>query len=193
MTDTPRKFRPALTGASRLASGPGRRRTAHPDHVRGGGMVSLDPRGPIPPTWQRGRVHELARMKLIDLIALYQSMLPDATGEHDQVARTAPGGWTKDQVITAIRNLEAPYDEVGGWARAMRIIGACEPDLGQHVAGLQHRRVAPLQGRDAAGHAAGQGPLAGGHAGRVAVPGKDDLIRLEPADITVSRVFGAGT
>ena len=91
-------------------------------------MVSLDPRGPIPPTWQRGRIHELARTRLIDLIALYQSMLPDGAAEHDQVARSAAGGWTKDQVITAIRNLEAPYDEVGGWARAMLIIGACEPD-----------------------------------------------------------------
>jgi hypothetical protein len=128
MTETPREFRPAEV--SRRAAVPGHRRTAYPDHARGGGMVSLDPRAPVPAaaalTWQRGRIHQLAKMKLIDLIALYQSMLPDGVGEHDQVARTAPGGWTKDQVITAIRNLEAPYDEVGGWARAMRIIGAWE-------------------------------------------------------------------
>jgi hypothetical protein len=126
MTETPREFRPAEV--SRRAAVPGHRRTAYPGHVRGGGLVSLDPRVPAPAalTWQRGRIHQLAKMKLIDLIALYQSMLPDGVGEHDQVARTAPGGWTKDQVITAIRNLEAPYDEVGGWARAMRIIGAWE-------------------------------------------------------------------
>ena len=65
----------------------------------------------------------MAKMKLMDLIALYQSMLPNKTG-HEQVAQTAAGSWTKDEVITAIRNLEAPYEEVGGWRRAMQIIGS---------------------------------------------------------------------
>jgi hypothetical protein len=45
---------------------------------------------------------------------------------HEQVAQTAAGGWTRDQVITAIRNLEAPYEEVGGWQRAMQILGASQ-------------------------------------------------------------------
>jgi hypothetical protein len=79
--------------------------------------------------WQPGRIHQLAKMRLIDLIALYQSMLPGKGGEHDQAAQTAAGGWTKDQVITAIRNLEAPYEDVGGWQRAMKIIAA-EPTDG---------------------------------------------------------------
>jgi hypothetical protein len=79
---------------------------------------------PVALAWQRGHIHQLAKMKLIDLIALYQSMLPNGAGEFDQVAQMAAGGWTKDQVITAIRNLEAPYEEVGGWRRAMQIIGA---------------------------------------------------------------------
>jgi hypothetical protein len=84
------------------------------------------------PAWQPGRIHQLAKMRLVDLIALYQSMLPNETGAHDQVAQTAAGGWTKDQVITAIRSLEAPYEDVGGWQRAMEIIGAsaCPVDLG---------------------------------------------------------------
>ena len=81
---------------------------------------------PAPLTWRPGRIHQLAKMKLIDLIALYQSMLPNQAGEHDQVAQMAAGGWTRDQVITAIRNLEAPYEEVGGWKRAMQIIGTCQ-------------------------------------------------------------------
>jgi hypothetical protein len=75
------------------------------------------------PTWQPGRIHQLAKMKLMDLIALYLSMLPDGA-EHQQAARMAAGGWTRDQVITAIRDLEAPYEEVGGWQRAMKIIGS---------------------------------------------------------------------
>jgi hypothetical protein len=33
--------------------------------------------------------------------------------KHVQVAQAAADTWTKDQVITAIRNLEAPYDQVG--------------------------------------------------------------------------------
>jgi hypothetical protein len=81
---------------------------------------------PVPFTWQPGRIHQLAKLKLIDLIALYQSMLPTQPGEHDQTAQMAAGGWTRDQVITAIRNLEAPYEEVGGWQRAMQIIGPCQ-------------------------------------------------------------------
>lgn len=91
--------------------------------VRRTGLVVL---GTVPAVlaWQPGRIHQLARMRLIDLIALYQSMLPGKTGEHDHAARTAVGGWTKDQVITAIRDLEAPYEAVGGWKRAMEIIGA---------------------------------------------------------------------
>ena len=93
-------------------------------------VVGIDPQHPIsapaPLTWPPGRIHQLAKMKLIDLIALYQSMLPARPGEHDQVAQMAAGGWTRDQVITAIRNLEAPYEEVGGWKRAMQIIGACQ-------------------------------------------------------------------
>jgi hypothetical protein len=114
-----------------------RRRRGHPVPVSGNsggriishtgrGVVGIGPQPPISPpavlTWQPGRIHQLAKMRLIDLIALYQSMLPDTTGEHDQVAQTAAGGWTKDQVITAIRNLEAPYEQVGGWKRAMEII-----------------------------------------------------------------------
>jgi hypothetical protein len=83
-------------------------------------VISMDA-----PDWQPGRIHQLAKMKLMDLIALYLSMLPDGA-EHEQVARVAAGGWTRDQVITAIRNLEAPYEKVGGWQRAMKIIGACE-------------------------------------------------------------------
>jgi hypothetical protein len=93
-------------------------------------VVGIGPQHPLsapaPVTWQPGRIHQLAKMKLIDLIALYQSMLPNQAGEHDQVAQMAAGGWTRDQVITAIRNLEAPYEEVGGWKRAMQIIGACQ-------------------------------------------------------------------
>jgi hypothetical protein len=87
---------------------------------RAGAGTVLQPsvRAALP--WQPGRIHQLAKMRLTDLIALYQSILPDGT---DQVAQTAAGGWTKDQVITAIRNLEAPYEEVGGWKRAMEIIG----------------------------------------------------------------------
>jgi hypothetical protein len=81
---------------------------------------------PVPLTWQPRRIHQLAKMRLIDLIALYQSMLPSQAGEHDHAAQMAAGGWTRDQVITAIRNLEAPYEEVGGWKRAMQIIGACQ-------------------------------------------------------------------
>jgi len=88
-------------------------------------VVGIGPQHPIsapaPLTWQPGRIHQLAKMKLINLIALYQSMLPNQAGEHDQVAQMAAGGWTRDQVITAIRNLEAPYEEVGGWKRAMQI------------------------------------------------------------------------
>jgi hypothetical protein len=88
----------------------------------------------VTPAWQPGRIHQLAKMRLIDLIALYQSMLQSKTGEHDQVARATAGGWTKDQVITAIRNLEAPYEEVGGWKRAMEVIGQASgvqiPDRG---------------------------------------------------------------
>jgi hypothetical protein len=84
--------------------------------------------------WEPGRIHQLAKMRLIDLIALYQSMLQSQTGEHDRVALATAGGWTKDQVITAIRNLEAPYEEVGGWKRAMEIIGQASgvqmPDRG---------------------------------------------------------------
>lgn len=94
------------------------------------GVAGIGPQHPIsapaPLTWQPGRIHQLAKMKLIDLIAVYQSMLPTQAGEHGQVAQMAAGGWTRDQVITAIRNLEAPYEEVGGWKRAMQIIGACQ-------------------------------------------------------------------
>ena len=99
------------------------------------GLAGIDPQHPIsapaPLTWRPGRIHQLAKMKLIDLIALYQSMLhqsmlPNQAGEHDQLAQMAAGGWTRDQVVTAIRNLEAPYEEVGGWKRAMQIIGACQ-------------------------------------------------------------------
>jgi hypothetical protein len=93
-------------------------------------VVGIGPQHPIsalvPLTWQQERIHQLAKMKLIDLIALYQSMLPTQAGEHDHAAQMAAGGWTRDQVITAIRNLEAPYEEVGGWKRAMQIIGACQ-------------------------------------------------------------------
>jgi hypothetical protein len=74
-------------------------------------VVGGDPAAARPP----GRVHQLAKMRLIDLIALYQSMLPVTTAEHGQVARTAPDTWTKDQVVTAIRQLEAP--------RAARVSG----------------------------------------------------------------------
>jgi hypothetical protein len=74
--------------------------------------------------WQPGRIHQLARMRLTDLIVLYQSMLMGNGGAYDQAAQMVAGGWTKDQVITAIRNLEASYDEVGGWQCAMEIIGA---------------------------------------------------------------------
>jgi hypothetical protein len=92
-------------------------------------VVGIGPQHPLsapaPVTWQPGRIHQLAKMKLIDLIALYQSMLPNQAGENDQVAQMAAGGWTRDQVITAIRNLEAPYEEVGGWKCAMQLIGAC--------------------------------------------------------------------
>lgn len=94
------------------------------------GVAGIGPQHPIsapaPLTWQPGRIHQLAKMKLIGLIAVYQSMLPTQAGEHGQVAQMAAGGWTRDQVITAIRNLEAPYEEVGGWKRAMQIIGACQ-------------------------------------------------------------------
>ena len=92
-------------------------------------LVIMDRQTPSSPpaalAWQPGRTHQLAKMKLMDLIALYLSMLPDGA-EHDQAARVAAGGWTRNQVITAIRNLEAPYEEAGGWRRAMKIIGACE-------------------------------------------------------------------
>ncbi len=88
--------------------------------------------------WQPGRIHQLAKMKLMDLIALYLSMLPNGAAERDQVARTAAGGWTRDQVITAIRNLEAPYEEVGGWPRAMQLIGAGAPFLLAGVAVTIH-------------------------------------------------------
>ncbi len=88
------------------------------------GMGSQHPiSAPAPVTWQPGRIHQLAKMKLIDLIALYQSILPNQAAEHHQAAQMAAGGWTRDQVITAIGNLEAPYEEVGGWKRAMQIIG----------------------------------------------------------------------
>jgi hypothetical protein len=98
--------------------------------------IGLRPSSPAAVTlaWQPGRIHQLAKMRLIDLIALYQSMLQSKTGEHDQVARATAGGWTKDQVITAIRNLEAPYEEVGGWKHAMVVIGQASgvqmPDRG---------------------------------------------------------------
>lgn len=149
MTGTPRRCQPIIAGASRPPANPGHRRAAHSDHARDGqdrryfgrqggqeldsprtahGVVGVDPQPPISApaalTWQPGRIHQLAKMKLIDLIALYQSMLPNETGEYEQIAQMAAGGWTKDQVITAIRNLEAPYEEVGGWKRAMQIIGA---------------------------------------------------------------------
>jgi hypothetical protein len=149
MTGTRRGRQLALTGASRQAAGPGHRPTAYRDHSQGGvgrrhgghhdgqeldsprtssGVVSTELQTPISApaalSWQPGRIHQLAKMKLIDLIALYQSMLPNETGGHDQVAQMAAGGWTKDEVITAIRNLEAPYQEAGGWKRAMQIIGA---------------------------------------------------------------------
>ena len=75
MTDTPRKFRPALTGKPpSQRPGPPAYRAPRSRPGRRNGQPR--PPGPIPLTWQRGRVHELARMKLIDLIALYQSMLP---------------------------------------------------------------------------------------------------------------------
>lgn len=59
---------------------------------------------------------------LTSFVGRAAAMLPNETG-HEQVAQTAAGSWTKDEVITAIRNLEAPYEEVGGWRRAMQIIG----------------------------------------------------------------------
>lgn len=85
--------------------------------------IGVRPSAAVTLAWQPGRIHQLAKMRLINLIALYQSMLQSKTGEHDQVARATVGGWTRDQVITAIRNLEAPYEEVGGWKRAMVVIG----------------------------------------------------------------------
>ena len=103
---------PAVARASRPAAGPGHR----PPQSAISAPVAL--------AWRPGRIHQLAKMRLIALIALYQSMLPNETGDNAQVAQIAAGGWTKDQVITAIRNLEAPYEEVGGWKPAMQIIGA---------------------------------------------------------------------
>ena len=121
---------PGLT--SPLAREDHRNRSAEssPWQSRRPGVAGIDPQHPVsapaPLTWQPGRIHQLAKMKLIDLIALYQSMLPNQASEHDQVAQMAAGGWTRDQVITAIRNLETPYEDVGGWKRAMQIIGACQ-------------------------------------------------------------------
>ena len=121
---------PGLTGSLARESHRHRPEKASPWQSRGPGVAGIDPQHPVsapaPLTWQPGRIHQLAKMKLIDLIALYQSMLPNQAGEHDQVAQMAAGGWTRDQVITAIRNLEASYEEVGGWKRAMQIIGACQ-------------------------------------------------------------------
>lgn len=53
------------------------------------------------------RVHELGRLSRTDLLAIYTQLLMT---HHDssQAATAAVSGWDRDQIITAIRNIEDP-------------------------------------------------------------------------------------
>jgi hypothetical protein len=50
----------------------------------------------------RSRVHELGRMSRTQLIVIYQGLCDPANGR----ALNAVAGWSRDQLITAIRNRE---------------------------------------------------------------------------------------
>ena len=63
------------------------------------------------------RVHQLARMSTLELIGLYTRMLragqPEGSLQTAQTAISGGGGhpeeaWDRDQLVTAIRNLEDP-------------------------------------------------------------------------------------
>ena len=57
---------------------------------------------------RRSRVHELGRMSRTQLIVIYQGLCDSTEGK----APRAVAGWSRDQLITAIRNREdGPWPE----------------------------------------------------------------------------------
>ncbi len=66
-------------------------------------LDSLHEAAPDPP---RSRVHELGRLPFIELAAIYLSLLSD----ENRTGKTGIKGWSRDRLITAIRNLELSYE-----------------------------------------------------------------------------------
>ena len=56
---------------------------------------------------RRSRVHQLARMDLLDLIAVHEKLM-DLTGRAQGMNRIPPYGWDRDRTIAWIREMEDP-------------------------------------------------------------------------------------
>ena len=102
---------------------------------------------------RRSRVHELGRMSRTQLIVIYQGLCDSTEGK----APRAVAGWSRDQLITAIRNredgpwpepvedAEGAYSADGQCADAIRSLAFRKSGLsgGLPVYGASRSRVRP--------------------------------------------------